>query len=145
MLELNGYKVKTYAIFYLHTHRHSHILRAIYKRFFYRITYRCFLADCYRWTFHIFTVYNDLLFGKKMRFLSGIACIAVGLGIWAISITVLIAWLAFCFGTVIIGILLLIFMPYVLLAPLAIGVPGTALLFLGMDKIANKSDNSIIN
>jgi hypothetical protein len=37
------------------------------------------------------------------------------------------AWLAFCFGTVLFGILLLIFAPYLLLAPLALGVPGTAI------------------
>lgn len=76
-----------------------------------------------------------------MRFISGLFCLAAGIGIWIVAITALIAWLAFCFGSIIIGILLLFFMPYALLAPLAIGVPGTALLLLGMDKIANRREN----
>lgn len=45
----------------------------------------------------------------------------------------------------IIGILLLIFSPYVLLAPLAIGTLGTALFVYGMDCIANKKEDSIYN
>jgi hypothetical protein len=76
-----------------------------------------------------------------MRFISGLFCLAAGIGIWIVAITALIAWLAFCFGSIIIGILLLFFMPYALLAPLAIGGPGTALLLLGMDKIANRGEN----
>jgi hypothetical protein len=70
-----------------------------------------------------------------MRFISGLFYIAAGIGIWIVAITALISWLAFCFGSIIIGIFLLFFMPYALLAPLAIGVPGTAFLLLGMEKI----------
>lgn len=76
-----------------------------------------------------------------MRFISGLFCVAAGIGIWIIAISALIAWLAFCFGSIFIGVLLLFFMPYALLAPLAIGVPGTALLVLGIDKIANRGSN----
>jgi hypothetical protein len=75
-----------------------------------------------------------------MRFISGLLYIAAGIGIWILAITALIAWLTFCFGSIIIGILLLFFMPYALLAPLAIGGPGTAFLLLGMDKIANRPE-----
>jgi len=49
--------------------------------------------------------------------------------------------LAFCFGSVIVGILLLIFAPYILLAPLAIGTPGTALFVVGMGKLANVEED----
>lgn len=73
-----------------------------------------------------------------MNFLSGLALIAVGIAIWVAAISALIAWLAFCFGTVIIGILMLIFVPQLLLMPLAIGVPGTGMLALGIEKLRSK-------
>ncbi len=80
-----------------------------------------------------------------MRIIIGIISLVAGLSIWGIAITALLSWLAFCFGSVIIGILLLIFAPYILLAPLAIATPGTALFVYGIDKIANKKEDSIFN
>lgn len=80
-----------------------------------------------------------------MRTLIGLLSLLGGLVIWGVAISALVSWLVFCFGSVIIGILLLIFAPYVLLAPLAIGTPGTALLVYGMDCIANKKEDSIYN
>jgi len=79
-----------------------------------------------------------------MRIIVGIASFIAGFAIWGVAITTLVSWLAFCFGSVIVGVLLLIFAPYILLVPLAIGTPGTALFVYGMDKIANKKD-SIFN
>lgn len=80
-----------------------------------------------------------------MRVFVGLASFIAGFAIWGVAITALIAWLAFCFGSVVIGVLLLFFAPYILLAPLAIGVPGTALFVYGMDKIANKKEDSIFH
>ena len=80
-----------------------------------------------------------------MRALIGLLSLVGGVVIWGFAISALVSWLAFCFGSVIIGILLLIFAPYVLLAPLAIGTPGTALFLYGMDCIANKKEDSIYN
>lgn len=80
-----------------------------------------------------------------MRTLIGLLSLLGGLVIWGVAISALVSWLVFFFGSVIIGILLLIFAPYVLLAPLAIGTPGTALLVYGMDCIANKKEDSIYN
>ena len=80
-----------------------------------------------------------------MNIIVGIFSFIAGFAIWPVAITALISWLAFCFGSVIIGILLLIFAPYVLLAPLAIGTPGTALFVYGMDKLVNKKEDSIFN
>lgn len=80
-----------------------------------------------------------------MRFIVGIASFIGGIFIWCIAITALISWLAFCFGSVVIGVILLFFAPYVLLSPLAIGIPGTALFVYGMDKIANKKEDSFFN
>lgn len=78
-----------------------------------------------------------------MNILVGLLSFLLGLVIWGVAITALLSWLAFCFGSVIIGVLLLIFAPYVLLAPLAIGTPGTALFIYGMDKLINKEEDSI--
>jgi hypothetical protein len=80
-----------------------------------------------------------------MRALIGLLSLVGGVVIWGLAISALVSWLVFCFGSVIIGILLLIFAPYVLLAPLAIGTPGTALFVYGMDCIANKKEDSIYN
>lgn len=80
-----------------------------------------------------------------MRVIVGIASFIAGIAIWTVAITVLISWLAFCFGSVVIGLLLLFLAPYILLAPLAIGTPGTAFLVYGMDKIANNKEDSIFN
>ena len=80
-----------------------------------------------------------------MRALIGLLSLVGGVFIWGLAISALVSWLVFCFGSVTIGILLLIFAPYVLLAPLAIGTPGTALFVYGMDCIANKKEDSIYN
>ena len=64
--------------------------------------------------------------------------------IWGAAIMALLAWLAFCFGSIIVGALLLLFAPWVLLAPLAIGTPGTAMFVIGMDKLVNSKKDSII-
>jgi len=77
-----------------------------------------------------------------MRSISGIFSCIVGLIIWGVAIAALISWVAFCFGSVIIGVLLLIFAPYLLLAPLAIGKFGTVFLLRGIDKIVNTEENS---
>lgn len=78
-----------------------------------------------------------------MRIIVGLLSFIAGFAVWGLAITALLSWLAFCFGSVVIGILLLIFAPYILLAPLAISTPGTALFVYGMDCIANKKEDSI--
>jgi len=80
-----------------------------------------------------------------MRALIGLLSLVGGVFIWCLAISVLVSWLVFCFGSVIVGILLLIFAPYILLAPLAIGTPGTALFVYGIDCISNKKEDSIFN
>jgi hypothetical protein len=77
-----------------------------------------------------------------MNIIIGLSSFLLGFTIWGIAIVALVSWLAFCFGSIIIGILLLIFAPYVLLAPLAIATPGTALFIYGMDKLVNKDEDS---
>ena len=78
-----------------------------------------------------------------MRIIIGILSLIGGVIIWGVAISLLVSWLVFCFGSVIVGVLLLFFAPYILLAPLAIGTPGTALFVYGMDCIANKKEDSI--
>jgi len=80
-----------------------------------------------------------------MNILIGIISIIAGIAVWGVAITAALSWLAFCFGSVIIGVVLLFVAPYILFAPIAIGMPGSALLVYGMDKIANKDEDSIFN
>ena len=93
----------------------------------------------------LWVIYILISLGDKMRIIVGVLSFILGFVIWGIAITALISWWAFCFGSVIIGVLLLIFAPYILLAPLAISTPATALFIYGMDKIANKKVDSIFN
>ncbi|EOI6606442.1 hypothetical protein ACMVC6_004512 [Vibrio parahaemolyticus] len=52
-----------------------------------------------------------------MQKIYGLFLVCVALGIYAAAISIGIAWVAFCFGTIFIGILLLLFAPLLLLTP----------------------------
>ena len=68
-----------------------------------------------------------------MQRLKGALQIVGGLGLWAFGITIGVTWIAFCFGTIVIGVLLLLLAPWVLLAPFTFGiVPGNAMLAVGL-------------
>lgn len=71
--------------------------------------------------------------------LLGIIQIILGISLWVIAIIVELSWLALCFGSVIIGILLLIFAPYLLLLPMAlITTPANSLLLTGSNNLSSK-------
>jgi hypothetical protein len=78
--------------------------------------------------------------GADMGKVASFAHICVGLVIWAVAISVELSWLALCFGTVVIGLLLLIFAPLVLIAPLAfIGTFANSFLFRGVDGLFGRN------
>jgi len=58
-----------------------------------------------------------------------------------------VAWLAFCFGSVIIGILLLFFAPAILLLPFEVAIYGIALIKNGANNIltTQEYDNSVVD
>ena len=73
-----------------------------------------------------------------MKKIVGFVQVLIGLFLWGCAISVGIAWIGFCFGTVVIGVLLLIFMPHVLLLPPSIiAVPANGFLFLGIANMSN--------
>lgn len=74
-----------------------------------------------------------------MEKIAGTFWVILGVAIWVLTISVLISWWVICFGSVILGVILLIFAPQILLAPLLIGVPGTGFIALGIGKLAGKS------
>lgn len=66
--------------------------------------------------------------------------IVLGLVIWVVAIFIELSWLTICFGTVVIGILLLIFAPIILITPIAfIGTFANAFLFRGIDGIFGRN------
>lgn len=67
-----------------------------------------------------------------MKLILGVLCILAGLALWVLAVTALVSWIVFCFGTVVIGIVLLIFAPHILLFPLVIATPGTGLIAIGV-------------
>lgn len=62
--------------------------------------------------------------------------VLIGSAIIVGAIAVEIAWLGLCFGTVIVGIVLLIFAPHILIAPFSIGMIG------GLALIASCNDSN---
>lgn len=71
-----------------------------------------------------------------MQLLKGLTFMIVGLILWGTAISVGISWLALCFGSVILGLLLLFFAPHILLLPPSlILVPANGCLFLGYSYI----------
>lgn len=68
-----------------------------------------------------------------MQRIAGALQILGGLGLWVLGVTAGVAWVTFCFGTIVIGILLLLVAPGVLLAPFTLGMgSGTAMMALGL-------------
>jgi hypothetical protein len=58
----------------------------------------------------------------------------LGVGMIVGGIMVEIAWLGLCFGTVVVGFLLLIFSPAILLAPFTIGLTGGLAFFASCEE-----------
>jgi len=66
----------------------------------------------------------------------GVVQVIIGALLWVLAITVGVAWIGFCFGTVIIGILLLFFAPRILLfPPMFISVFANGFLLVGLNNI----------
>lgn len=75
-----------------------------------------------------------------MAKLASVARIILGLAIWVAAISVELSWLTLCFGTVVIGLLLLIFAPVVLITPMVfIGTFANAFLFRGIDGLYGRN------
>jgi hypothetical protein len=73
----------------------------------------------------------------KRKFL-GLVFILSGVSMMIGAVVVEAAWLGLCFGTVIVGILMLFFAPFLLLAPFALLFgTGTALLGSGLEMISD--------
>jgi uncharacterized protein len=91
------------------------------------------LYGCSEAQTHLESLRNSI--STKQIFLTrfkGSIQMAGGIGLWILGISLTASWLAFCFGTVVIGIILLLFAPYSLLVPWVMcTVPGTSLIFLG--------------
>ncbi|MEG3755848.1 hypothetical protein [Psychromonas arctica] len=73
--------------------------------------------------------------------------IIIGVMLWAAAISVGITWIGFCFGTIIIGLLLLFFAPRILIFPtLFIGTFANGFLLVGLATIKRTNrDKDIID
>lgn len=74
-----------------------------------------------------------------MRKLNGLVLMMVG-GLIVLGAGIAeVAWLGFCFGTVIVGLLMLFFMPGLLFAPFNFGfLIGSPIFIAGLDKMLNE-------
>ena len=70
-----------------------------------------------------------------------IAKIIAGAALMIVAVIALVAWIAACFGTVIVGIALLFLAPQILLLPFTlIGTPAMALIAIGMEELVEDND-----
>ncbi|MGV6393666.1 hypothetical protein ACTUVN_002364 [Pseudomonas caspiana] len=77
-----------------------------------------------------------------IRKLIGLLFLLCSLGVFAVTVSAQIAWLAMCFGTVIIGVALLFIAPTILFFPANIGfVTGVSLWVSGMAMISGEPGN----
>ena len=71
--------------------------------------------------------------------ISGALLTVLGVALIICGITAQIAWLAFCFGTVIIGVLLLFFAPTILFIPYTLATTiGGAMVVAGYAKLSER-------
>ncbi len=68
-------------------------------------------------------------------FLIALCMTILGVLIIAGAITLQVAWLGFCFGTVVVGIVILIFAPHVLFLPISLLIPGFTFAYAGIKTI----------
>ena len=74
----------------------------------------------------------------------GILLMLAGIAVFIGAIALEIAWLGFCFGSIIVGLLLLIFARWLLLAPLIIGFKmGMAMFAVGVAAFASPLNDAI--
>jgi hypothetical protein len=64
-----------------------------------------------------------------------IILIIAGAALWLLGISLTITWIIFCFGTVVIGILLFIFQTWILFAPLLLSSLGYKMISIGFNNI----------
>lgn len=78
--------------------------------------------------------------------LKGLVLCAMGIGLIILCVMAYIAWWGLCFGSVLLGIVLLIFAPQILFLPNLIGVPGITLFFAGLELMfGNHKENVAYN
>ncbi len=77
-----------------------------------------------------------------IRILLGLAFSAIALGIYSLAIATFIVWWTLCFGTVVFGVLLLVFAPNILLLPAMLLVPGHGCLALAWRQFTGGPDAS---
>lgn len=71
-----------------------------------------------------------------MKYVMGTLLILCGVGVICAAAAVEVLWLGFCFGTVIVGVVLLFTVPAILFAPLvALGGIGYTLVTVGVMRI----------
>ena len=81
------------------------------------------------WTNTRYTVNKEV----NMPTLKGLAKIVIGIAMMIGAITAEIAWLGFCFGTVVVGVILLLTFPLLLLTPfIFLWSPGWQLIHNGL-------------
>jgi hypothetical protein len=68
----------------------------------------------------------------------GLLQCVLGLGLLILCVSAFAAWWGLCFGSVIIGVVLLLCAPHILLLPWPIGAFGLSFLGSGIDAIKNR-------
>ena len=74
-----------------------------------------------------------------VNILKGITLLAVGAGLIVLCGVAFAAWWGLCFGSVVLGIAIIILAPHLLMLPLPIGIAGVGFFALGLACNSNES------
>ena len=74
--------------------------------------------------------------------LKGLLLCALGIGMLFLCGLAFVAWWGLCFGSIVLGIILLLFAPHILLLPLPLGMFGIAIFSAGLEAMHGVQQNS---
>ena len=73
--------------------------------------------------------------------LKGLLLCALGIGMLFLCGLAFVAWWGLCFGSIVLGIVLLLFAPHVLFLPLPLGIFGIAIFSTGLEAMQGVQQN----
>ena len=81
------------------------------------------------------------ILNRNTDMLKGLVLCALGLAMLFLCGLAFVAWWGLCFGSIVLGIILLLFAPHILFLPLPLGIFGLAIFSAGLEAIQGVQQN----
>ena len=81
------------------------------------------------------------ILNRGIEMLRGLVLCALGIGMLFLCGLAFVAWWGLCFGSIVLGIVLLLFAPHVLFLPLPLGIFGIAIFSAGLEAMQGVQQN----